>query len=97
MDNNKIAQLYKTDFVLVDNNYQPVEDLDTCYHETSIEWLLDYPQDIEDKLNTLKKEGEISFGTSRKLVSMTRLPKEVQDTYIKFYLENASNYIHMLD
>jgi len=84
----KSIHLHKTDYVLVDKNYQPVESLDTCYHESSVEWLLDYPLDIEDKLNTLKKEGEILFDTSTVLVSMTRLPKEVQDAYLRFYNSN---------
>ena len=94
-NNNKVDRLYKTDYVLVDNNYQPVEGLDTCYHLTSVEWLLDeyFMHElemcvIEDKINTLRKEGELLFATSTLVVSMTRLPKEVQDAYIKFYNDN---------
>lgn len=85
---NEITYLYKTDYVLVDKEYKPVEDLDTCYAKESVVECLqeNYTEkEIANKMSILEKEGELIYDIklSLKFVSMTSLPKEIQQHYIK--------------
>lgn len=94
---NKI-ELYETDYVLVDKNYEPVYDLDICFAEESVYWEF-YEgtftdEEIEEKVKILKKNGEVliddDLETSMRFVSMTLLPKKLQKKYLKYYNDTRS-------
>ena len=96
---NKI-ELYETDYVLVDKNYEPVYDLDICFAEESVYWEF-YEgtftdEEIEEKVKILKKNGEVLIDddveTSERFVSMTLLPKKLQKKYLKYYNDTRSTF-----
>ena len=67
-----MVELYDTDFVLFKNG-EPVESLDTIYAKESMQELLDDGFELED--------GE-------EFISMTELPLEWQNKYIKAITEH---------
>lgn len=89
------VKLYETNYVICDKNYENVHGLDTIFDEDSIYWELlqgTYTEEeIEDKIKILKKEGEVLLDENidEKFVSMTRLPKRLQEKYLKFYRSNT--------
>ena len=98
-------KLYKDDYVLVDDQYNPIEKLDIVYTEDA---LIDLYYDghlDEDEINqeiiSLKEKGEILFEGNpdgRKLVSMTKLPKSLQQKYLAYFkscLDESSLYIYL--
>tara|TARA_R100000654_G_scaffold53098_1_gene79231 strand:- start:104 stop:460 length:357 start_codon:yes stop_codon:yes gene_type:complete len=93
-------KLYETDYVLVDKDYNPVDGLDICLAEESV--YDEFTQgtyteeEIENKMKTLKKEGEVLIDVDDTLcnwkwVSMTRLPNKIQKMYLDFYRKGGSN------
>tara|TARA_Y100001973_G_scaffold28904_1_gene43573 strand:- start:36952 stop:37158 length:207 start_codon:yes stop_codon:yes gene_type:complete len=66
-------ELYETDYVILYYG-EPSEPLDVIYHYTSI---------IE-----MINDGGLSLAEGEEIVSMTKLPQELQDKYIKTIKEN---------
>ena len=69
----KELKLYETDYVILYNG-KPSEPLDVIYHYTSIIEMINY--------------GGLSLAEGEEIVSMTELPQELQDKYIKTIKEN---------
>tara|TARA_R100000329_G_scaffold12333_5_gene13411 strand:- start:4714 stop:5016 length:303 start_codon:yes stop_codon:yes gene_type:complete len=96
---NKI-ELYETDYVLVDKNYKPIDSLDICFAEESVYWefmesTAYTDKEIENKMEVLKEKGEVFYDVDDtvcdwKFVSMTKLPKKLQERYLKFYNDTRS-------
>jgi hypothetical protein len=61
--------LYETDFVIIKADGQPLEGLDIIYH---------YSQIIDD----INGNGGIRLGYGEQFISMTCLPKELQERYL---------------
>ena len=69
----KELKLYETDYVILYNG-KPSEPLDVIYHYTSIIEMINY--------------GGLSLAEGEEILSMTKLPQELQDKYIKTIKEN---------
>ena len=85
-------KLYKDDYVLVDDQYNPIEKLDIVYTEDALRDLYYDGHLDEDEINqeiiSLKEKGEILFEGNPdgwKLVSMTKLPKSLQQKYLDYF------------
>lgn len=64
-------QLYETDFVIIKEDGEPLEGLDIIYH---------YSQIIDD----INGNGGITLNPGEQFISMTSLPKNLQDQYISY-------------
>ena len=69
----KELKLYETDYVIIKDGV-PISPFDVVYHYTSI---------IE-----MINDGGLSLAEGEEIVSMTKLPKELQNKYIKAIKEN---------
>ena len=69
-----IMKLYDTDYVIIDKNtLEPIESIDIIYCADS-----------------LKEELEESpLGNNEIAMPMTKLPKQLQDRYINYLIDNA--------
>ena len=90
--NQQTMKLYKDDYVLVDDQYNPIEKLDIVYTEDALRDLYYDGHLDEDEINqeiiSLKEKGEILFEGNPdgwKLVSMTKLPKSLQQKYLDYF------------
>ena len=81
-------KLHDKDYVLVNTNTnKPIERLEICYSTDGVRWYLydsNLDEDeIQEQIDLLEANGELEVDYDSKFISMTKLPKDIQEKYIE--------------